>query len=171
MRTRLLISIALAALLALPSTATAAPRGQNFGTHLTGAEEVPPRATFAQGDATFSVNTDETIIEFRLIVSNIENVTAAHIHCAPPGVNGGIVEGLYGDAPPGGGRHDGVLATGSFPTAGETCQGMPLVDAMRAGLTYVNVHTNDGVGDTNTGPGDFPGGEIRGQIEPRGPSS
>jgi hypothetical protein len=26
------------------------------------------------------------------------------------------------------------------------------------------VHTNDGVAPTNTGPGDFPGGEIRGQI-------
>jgi len=35
---------------------------------------------------------------------------------------------------------------------------------MRAGNTYVNVHTNDGVAPTNTGPGDFPGGEIRGQI-------
>jgi hypothetical protein len=26
------------------------------------------------------------------------------------------------------------------------------------------VHTNDGVPPTDTGPGDFPGGEIRGQI-------
>jgi hypothetical protein len=26
------------------------------------------------------------------------------------------------------------------------------------------VHTNDGVAPANTGPGDFPGGEIRGQI-------
>jgi hypothetical protein len=26
------------------------------------------------------------------------------------------------------------------------------------------VHTNDGVPPPNTGPGDFPGGEIRGQI-------
>jgi hypothetical protein len=39
-----------------------------------------------------------------------------------------------------------------------------LVDAMRAGNTYVNVHTNDGVDPVNTGPGDFPGGEIRNQI-------
>src|SRR5262249_21762909 len=34
----------------------------------------------------------------------------------------------------------------------------------RGGNTYVNVHTNDGVPPANTGPGDFPGGEIRGQI-------
>jgi hypothetical protein len=26
------------------------------------------------------------------------------------------------------------------------------------------MHTNDGVPPINTGPGDFPGGEIRGQI-------
>jgi hypothetical protein len=45
---------------------------------------------------------------------------------------------------------------------------MPLLDAMRAGLTYVNVHTNDGVGAVNTGPGDFPGGEIRGQLDHAG---
>jgi hypothetical protein len=37
------------------------------------------------------------------------------------------------------------------------------------GGAYVNVHTNDGVAPTNTGCGDFPGGEIRGQIETAGP--
>ena len=40
-----------------------------------------------------------------------------------------------------------------------------LVAAMNAGVTYVNVHTNDGVDPANTGPGDFPGGEIRGQLD------
>jgi hypothetical protein len=39
-----------------------------------------------------------------------------------------------------------------------------LVAAIKAGNTYVNVHTNDGVGAINTGPGDVPGGEVRGQI-------
>jgi hypothetical protein len=33
----------------------------------------------------------------------------------------------------------------------------------------VNVHTNDGIDPTNTGAGDFPGGEIRGQIRLAGP--
>jgi hypothetical protein len=33
-----------------------------------------------------------------------------------------------------------------------------------SGNAYVNVHTNDGVARPNTGPGAFPGGEIRGQI-------
>ena len=44
-----------------------------------------------------------------------------------------------------------------------------LVDQMRAGNAYINVHTNDGVAPINTGPGDFPGGEIRGQIGAGGP--
>ena len=39
-----------------------------------------------------------------------------------------------------------------------------LLDAINAGNAYVNIHTNDGVAPTDTGPGDFPGGEIRGQI-------
>jgi hypothetical protein len=40
-----------------------------------------------------------------------------------------------------------------------------LVAAMTAGVTYVNVHTADGITPPNTGSGDFPGGEIRGQVE------
>jgi len=40
-----------------------------------------------------------------------------------------------------------------------------LVRLMDSGGAYVNVHTNDGVGATNTGPGDFPGGEVRGEIK------
>jgi hypothetical protein len=35
---------------------------------------------------------------------------------------------------------------------------------MNAGNTYVNVHTDDGGGAPNTRSGDFPDGEIRGQI-------
>src|SRR5262247_2352261 len=71
---------------------------------------------------------------------------------------------------PGGGRTDGVLAEGSFDPHGITCpDGTPLLNAMRAGNTYVTVPTNDGVGPDNTGPGYFPGGEVHGQIDPAGP--
>ena len=48
------------------------------------------------------------------------------------------------------------------PLAGQPLSA--LVDAIEAGNAYVNVHTNDGVPPTNTGPGDFPAGEIRGQL-------
>ena len=95
----------------------------------------------------------------------------SHIHLGPAGVNGPIVVFLYGPAAPGGGRHDGVLATGTItaanligPLAGQPLSA--LVAAMQGGNAYVNVHTNDGVGATNTGPGDFPGGEIRADLTP-----
>jgi hypothetical protein len=39
-----------------------------------------------------------------------------------------------------------------------------VVAAMETGNTYVNVRTNDRVPPIDTGPGDFPGGEIRGQV-------
>ena len=161
----------------------------NLGTHLRGEEEVlavpagapHPADSRAQGEAIFRVNDDGTV-DFRLIASNIDNVIMAHIHCGRPGANGPIrmwlspVIGPSGaPLPSGGGPQNGVLATGTFNPANLICPAanvgtdMPLIDAMRAGLTYVNVHTNDGVAPTNTGPGDFPGGEVRGQLDhPKG---
>ena len=102
------------------------------------------------------------------------------VHCGRPGENGPIRMWLYPNigpsgtpGPNGSGPHDGVLNSGTFSPTGVVCPAsavgtdMPLLAAMRAGLTYVNVHTNDGITPTNTGPGDFPGGEIRGQLGPR----
>jgi hypothetical protein len=48
------------------------------------------------------------------------------------------------------------------PLAGKSLS--DLVAAMQAANTYVNVHTNDFVDPPNTGPVDFLGGEIRGQL-------
>jgi glucose/arabinose dehydrogenase len=144
--------------------------GQKFVTHLTGDEEVPPLDTRAQGQATFELSEDGTELHYKLNVANINNVVASHIHLGAEGTNGPVVAFLFGPAPSGGGRSSGVLAEGTItaadlvgPLAGQPLSA--LIDAMMAGNTYVNVHTNDGVAPTNTGPGDFPGGEIRGQIE------
>jgi hypothetical protein len=154
----------------------------NLGTHMTGAEEVftptpPSTATPAdskgQGEAIFRVSADGSSVDFRVIASNIDNVIMSHIHCGNPGANGPIRMWLYpvigptgAPAASGSGPQNGVLATGTFNPTGVTCpDGTALLDAIRAGRTYVNVHTNDGVAPTNTGPGDFPGGEIRGQLD------
>jgi hypothetical protein len=159
----------------------------NLGTHMTGDGEVftptpPSTATPAdskgQGEAIFRVSDDGSSVDFRLIASNIDNVIMSHIHCGRPGQNGPIRMWLYpvigptgAPGPNGSGPHNGVLASGTFHPAGVICpasavgRDMPLLDAIRAGLTYVNVHTNDGVDGVNTGPGDFPGGEIRGQLD------
>jgi hypothetical protein len=37
-----------------------------------------------------------------------------------------------------------------------------LIALIQSGNAYVNVHTSDG--SANPGPGNFPGGEIRGQV-------
>jgi hypothetical protein len=156
----------------------------NMNTHLGGDEEVltvaegapHPSDSHAQGQAIFRVAADGTV-DVRLIASNIYNVVQAHIHCGRFGENGPVRIWLFPTIGPSGsaltgptGAQNGVLAEGTFNPTGITCPAanvgttMPVLDAMRAGLAYVNVHTNDGVNPGNTGPGDFPGGEIRGQI-------
>jgi hypothetical protein len=166
---RLLVPL-LAALLTIPAVAGAASAGssrapRNFGAFLTGSQEVPPRETNAKGVAAYRVlrNGD---VAFIVATTRIENVFAAHIHCGDRGVNGPVVQLLF-EGPVGAGPRQGILSTGTFDPDGLTCtfpQGtVPLLDAMRAGRTYTNVHTNDGVDPPNTGAGDFPGGEIRGQ--------
>lgn len=152
----------------------AAGLNRNWSQHLSGDFEVPIRDTNAQGQAIFHLSKDGSALDYKLIASNIENVFMAHIHMGPPGDNGPIVVWLYPSTaavpgPLGSGRHDGVLARGTIteanfvgPLAGASMS--RLVELMRSNGAYVNVHTNDGVGDTNTGPGDFPGGEIRGDL-------
>jgi len=153
-------------LLVLAGTAAA----KDFKTGgLNGGEEVPQRDSNARGNAMFSLSDDGLTLSYKLIVANIDNVVASHIHIGPAGVNGPIVLFLYGNVPAGGGRSDGVIAEGTATAANLVgpLTGHPLSDlilAMQAGNAYVNVHTNDGVAPPNTGPGDFPGGEIRGQI-------
>jgi hypothetical protein len=90
------------------------------------------------------------------------NVTMAHIHLAPAGANGPVVAWLYPSGPPAQlipGRFNGVLGAGTLsdanlvgPLAGEPLSA--LIDAIQSGNAYVNVHTSQ-----------YPGGEIRGQID------
>jgi hypothetical protein len=142
---------------------------QNFAAPLSGGEEVPARDTNARGIATFKLSGDGTELSYKVNVANIENVFAAHIHCGAVGVSGPIGVTLFMGTP-GGGRLDGTLAEGTItaPDPGNACGWADLaavVAALNSGNTYVNVHTNDGVPPPNTGPGDFPGGEIRGQVK------
>jgi hypothetical protein len=161
----LVVVVTLAMGLAVPS-ATAQPT--TFRTTLTGAEEVPARETDARGVAVFKLSADGTELRYRIVVANIENVVAAHIHCQVAGENGPVGVTLF-EAAPGGGPVSGVLVADSVTDvdATTTCPWTDLEDVAEAvaeGGAYVNVHTNDGVGDINTGPGDFPMGEIRGQL-------
>jgi hypothetical protein len=95
----------------------------------------------------------------------------------PAGSNAGVVLWLF--AQPASpqplilGPQNGLLSSGVATAANlvGSLAGQPLsalVANMDAGLTYTNVHTNNGIAPTNQGPGDFPGGEVRGQNQPAG---
>jgi hypothetical protein len=162
---RIILLIAILGLTVAPS----ALAGDNFVAPLSGDEEVPARDTRAVGVAKFKLSNDGAALNFKVNVANIHNVVAAHIHCGAAGANGPVGVTLFMGAP-GGGRVNGTLAEGTItaPDAGNACGWTSLaavLAAINSGNTYVNVHTNDGVAPPNTGPGDFPGGEIRGQIK------
>jgi hypothetical protein len=136
-----------------------------FQALLTGGEEVPPVTTSATGTATLSVQGSE--IAYHVEVTDLENAVQSHIHVAPVGQSGDIRLNLCGtEDTPACTTGTGVLVDG---TNGNTLDITfdSLLSAIRAGNAYVNVHTDDGVEPPNTGPGDFPGGEIRGQIVPQ----
>jgi hypothetical protein len=133
---------------------------------LSGGEEVPANTSRARGQAVLQLNADGDALTFRLLIANIENVTQSHIHRAAAGVNGPIVVWLRPAAPPAvlvPGRFDGLFAEGTItaanlvgPLAGQPLSA--LLAEMRAGNTYVNVHTSA-----------LQPGEIRGQIRANGP--
>jgi hypothetical protein len=146
---------------------------------LTGYEEVPAVSTTGNGEFRarifnapdpFTISVGETRVEYELTYNNIQgNVTQAHIHFGQAGVNGGISVWLCANppiVPPAGTppcpSPSGYL-TGTIRAAnvvGPAAQGIApgefneLLQAMRAGKTYVNVHSTL-----------FPGGEVRSQIE------
>lgn len=155
-------------LLAVGGLASAGENG-NYSVHLDGDTEVPANASQAAGQVICKLSKDATSLDYKLIVANLDNPVAAHIHLGPPGVNGPVVAFLYGPAAPGEGTANGVIGKGTItaanlvgPLAGQPMSA--LVDALNSGNAYVNVHTNDGVPPASSGPGDLPAGEIRGNF-------
>jgi hypothetical protein len=173
MRVRALIGIAAAAaaLLVVAVAPSGASPGGTFKASLIGYEEVPAISTDASGTFEAKIDPAGPTIEYTLSYSNIQNAFAAHIHLGQAAVNGGVIVFLCGGGdkptcPATGGTVTGTIDAADVMAnqgiaAGELDE---LIEAMNAGVTYANVHTNDNVAPTNTGPGDFPGGEIRGQI-------
>jgi hypothetical protein len=136
----------------------------NWSQHANGSMEVPVRDTQGQAQAIFHLSNDGNSLEYKLIASNIVDVTQSHIHCGAPGVNGPIVIFLYGFGPtvsPNGVLSEGVATDANVipRPASAQCPGgvanlQDVIDKMNSGGAYVNVHTVA-----------FPGGEIRGDIK------
>ena len=167
---RLFILSLVAVLLAVIMIAPAGAAGKTYGAALTGTEEVPPRTTTAAGRATFEVSDDGSSIKYSVSVDSITNLVMGHIHIGKVGENGPVAVDLVTPAQPNGGKKSGVVGEGTItaamlkgPLQGKTMA--DLIAAMESGGAYVNLHTNDGTDPQNSGPGDYPGGEIRGQIK------
>jgi len=170
-RVKLAIAAAVVGALTVGAVAVATG-GQKISESLTGYEEVPALSTPGAGEFRAFVNRSGQEIRYRLTYDHLESpATQAHIHFENATNNGAIVAFLctnLGNAPAGTSPPacpaDGGTVTGSLRPAdvggGAMAQGIApgefgeMVDAIRAGATYVNVHT--------TGR---PGGEIRAQLD------
>jgi CHRD domain len=136
-------------------------KGTKFEAALSGKQQAPPIDTPAHGTATFTLSESGKSLTYRLWVADIDNVSMAHIHIGPQGQEGPVAVWLYPSKPPAvvkEGKFTGVLARGTItaaqligPLKGKTIA--DLVDDIKAGNAYVNVHTTA-----------HPAGEIRGQI-------
>ena len=82
------IAVAALACAAAAVVGVAGAGNQNYNAHLVGDNEVPPRETQGQGQASIKVSKDGLSLECKLIASNIDNVVQAHIHVGPAGANG-----------------------------------------------------------------------------------
>ncbi len=140
-------------------------------------EEVPSVSSVATGKFDAQINSNETAIDWKLSYADLEGaVQQAHIHFGQTGVNGGITVFLctnLGNGPAGiqpcpappatisgtimaADVSPNIPATAAARTQGiDTGELAELIRAIRAGVTYVNVHSTT-----------WPGGEIRSQVGP-----
>ena len=141
-----------------------------FTTTLTGAQEVPPTGSPGIGSALVTLDTTTNLLTVNVSFAGLGSPTiASHIHCCtPPGANAmvattvptfpgfplGVTTGTYLMT------FDLTLASTynpAFITAhGGTVAGAQaaFIAGLTSGQTYFNIHTSQ-----------FPGGEIRGQLQ------
>jgi hypothetical protein len=168
---RALIPLVAAALaLAAFSIQAAEP---TFSAKLNGASDVPDAInTKAHGTLELSVAADGKSVAYKLTVGDLSNPSQADLHLGPATMNGPQVVQLFpkhGEAQKKG-PFNGVLCEGTFtatdligPMQGSSIA--DLVDELKAGNVYTNVHTNDGASASVPGPGNYRIGEIRGQLK------
>jgi hypothetical protein len=150
-------------------TVAGAGGGKSIRARLTGYQEVPALSTLGVGKFRASINRGASEIHYQLTYGGLESpATQSHIHFENKTNAGPIVVFLCSNlgngpagtqtCPPGGGTISGTIRPANVG-AGAAAQGLStgefgeLVRAIRAGATYVNVHT--------TGR---PSGEIRAQL-------
>ena len=121
-----------------------ADEGELYGAALAGAQEVPPVATSATGEAEVRYEPKGGVLHWRVTHRGLSGpVTGAHIHGpAGPGQNAGILVPF-----------DNV---GANPITGQFRITPEQLGQLSSGQWYVNLHTAA-----------HPAGEVRGQLRPR----
>jgi hypothetical protein len=160
---------AVALVLAGATIAVASGSRFTMQARLTGYEEVPALSSPASGR--FSATADGDSISYTLTYTDFPTpVLQSHIHFGQKGVSGGVSIFLctnLGNGPAGTPAcpPDGGTVTGTVHASdvvGPAAQGISagewdeIVAAIRAGISYANIHTQQ-----------YPPGEIRGQISTR----
>jgi hypothetical protein len=139
---------------------------RTFHARLDGFQETPAVSSTGRGEFRARL-TSPTTLEYRLEYENLEGTptNAAHVHLGQRGVAGGVIFFLCGGGgkpacTPTNGAIEGTVVpadivgpAGQGIAAGEFAE---MIRAMRAGMTYANVHTDK-----------HQTGEIRGQINDR----
>ncbi|HUF78806.1 MAG TPA: CHRD domain-containing protein [Thermoanaerobaculia bacterium] len=142
--------------------------GRQVRADLESIQEVPALSTPGRGNFRGTISNDGEELSFELSYEDLQgDVAQAHLHLGQKSVNGGIAiflctnlgNGPAGTpaCPPAPAEISGTLS--AIDVIGPAGQGIDLgewteiVQAIRDGVVYVNVHTDL-----------FPGGEIRGQL-------
>ncbi len=159
--------IVAAAAVGISSIASAGHTNSVLHTTLSGRAEVEAGATNSglvgdpngRGEAyVFGIDGDPTTLCYVLTVDKIATATAAHIHEAGAGTNGPVVVNL---AAPGDGNAADCLTEGEpgkFAVDGGGVQLTTVAEILaNPDDYYINVHNAE-----------FPGGAIRGQLQPQG---
>ena len=172
-RLRLAVLVAVVAALAVVVTTAIAGGGKEIREHLTGYQE-DPLVLSTPGNGTFNAWIDKSgqEISYRLSYEDlVGDVQQAHIHLGGRHQSGGIAVFLCTNldnspldttqsCPPSPATITGTF--GATDVIGPVGQGIDpgefgeLLDAVRAGVTYANVHSTE-----------YPGGEIRAQLDKR----
>jgi hypothetical protein len=144
-----LFSVLVTAVFLAVLTASASAGSITFTTTLSGAKETTPNSSTGTGTATVTL---DDITGKGTLTINFSGLSAAvtggHIHCcAAQGANAGVIVPFDAFLTLSADKLSGSLINYAFTLTATQ------IDAMKAGQTYVNVHTS-----TN------PGGEIRGQL-------
>jgi hypothetical protein len=140
---------------AIGAVANAGNDDVRFKVGMTGAQEVPAADPDGRAAVDLRIDVNAGRVCFDIKTDAVGTPNRGHIHFAPPGANGGIVVPFFElAAVPTDPRHD-ALENGRIedcvsadPTVLEAIVASP-------GLYYVNLHNAR-----------FPGGAVRGQLEP-----